>query len=211
VSDKGRHPWRVNRCLTVDTRTGWVVRAPGGPLISSGPRSPRPTGEGAENRGSVWDIRGTIRQRRCLCVVFGQVTSLADRQARPSVKPSAQPTLVRTQHLPPPAKTARERGILRSRGPSCVVSSSVIVGQETALGHESCGHIADGYGAEGAVHRTACSVSGRRKPATPGLHESPNSPAGAADLGQLAATRTRRANRRAAFFSVTRTNKLNWL
>ena len=32
-----------------------------------------------------------------------------------SVKPSAQPTLVRTQHLPPPAKTARS---LRKRGPA---------------------------------------------------------------------------------------------
>ena len=32
-----------------------------------------------------------------------------------SVKPSAQPTLVRTQHLPPPAKTAPG---LRKRGPA---------------------------------------------------------------------------------------------
>src|SRR5260370_38671295 len=32
-----------------------------------------------------------------------------------TVKPSAQPTLVRTQHLPPPAKTARS---LRKRGPA---------------------------------------------------------------------------------------------
>jgi hypothetical protein len=36
------------------------------------------------------------------------------RQER-AVKPSAQPTLVRTQHLPPPAKTARS---LRKRGPA---------------------------------------------------------------------------------------------
>ena len=34
---------------------------------------------------------------------------------RNTVKPSAQPTLVRTQHLPPPAKTARW---LRKRGPA---------------------------------------------------------------------------------------------
>src|SRR5487761_1306377 len=32
-----------------------------------------------------------------------------------AVKPSAKPTLVRTQHLPPPAKTARELGFLGSR------------------------------------------------------------------------------------------------
>ena len=36
-------------------------------------------------------------------------------QRERSVKPSAQPTLVRTQHLPPPAKTARW---LRKRGPA---------------------------------------------------------------------------------------------
>jgi hypothetical protein len=49
-------------------------------------------------------------------------------QDRRSVKPSAQPTLVRTQHLPPPAKTARGLGFLRPRGPWCVVHlvSSVV-------------------------------------------------------------------------------------
>ena len=36
-------------------------------------------------------------------------------EERRSVKPSAQPTLVRTQHLPPPAETARW---LRKRGPA---------------------------------------------------------------------------------------------
>ena len=35
------------------------------------------------------------------------VSGLALGQEERSVKPSAQPTLVRTQHLPPPAKTAR--------------------------------------------------------------------------------------------------------
>ena len=43
----------------------------------------------------------------------GQWRSLRRRER--SVKPSAQPTLVRTQHLPPPAKTARW---LRKRGPA---------------------------------------------------------------------------------------------
>src|SRR5215470_17629076 len=78
-------------------------------------------------------------------------------QRERSVKPSAQPTQVRTLDLPPPAKTARDRGILRVRGPSCFVSSSVIVGQQTPLHHAGYGHIADGSGAGGAVHRTACS------------------------------------------------------
>jgi hypothetical protein len=36
------------------------------------------------------------------------------------VKPLAQPTLVRTQHLPPPAKTARDRGFSGLEG--CCVS-----------------------------------------------------------------------------------------
>ena len=57
-----------------------------------------------------------------------------------SVKPSAQPTLVRTQHLPPPAKTARGLGFPWARGPSCVVSSCVILGQETSLYHGGYGH-----------------------------------------------------------------------
>jgi hypothetical protein len=74
------------------------------------------------------------------------------------VKPSAQPTLVRTQHLPPPAKTARELGIPRPGAPWCVVSSSVVIGQETSPHHAGYGHIADGIGAGGAVRRTACWV-----------------------------------------------------
>src|SRR6266487_2339831 len=77
-------------------------------------------------------------------------------QRERSVKPSAQPTLVRTQHLPLPAKTVPGLGILRPCGPSCVVSSCVIVGQETPLRGGGYGHMADGIGPEPAVHRTAC-------------------------------------------------------
>jgi hypothetical protein len=73
-----------------------------------------------------------------------------------SVKPSAQPTLVRTQHLPPPAETARDPGFLRVRGPLCVVSSCVIAGQQTSLRGSGYGHMADGFRPGGAVHRTAC-------------------------------------------------------
>jgi hypothetical protein len=40
-------------------------------------------------------------------VVFVQVMAMWRGAEERSVKPSAQPTLVRTQHLPPPAKTAR--------------------------------------------------------------------------------------------------------
>jgi hypothetical protein len=73
-----------------------------------------------------------------------------------SVKPSAQPTMVRIHHLPPPAKTTRKLGIRPPRGPACVVSSCVIVGQETSPHHAGHGHIADGVRPGGAVHRTAC-------------------------------------------------------
>jgi hypothetical protein len=38
------------------------------------------------------------------------------------VKPPAQPTLVRTEHLPPPAKTASKLGVPRLRGPPCLAS-----------------------------------------------------------------------------------------
>jgi hypothetical protein len=87
-----------------------------------------------------------------------QVTAMRGGGWVITVKPSAKPTLVRTQHLPPPGKTARDREILRVRGPSCVVSSCVIVGQETSLHHAGYGHIADRIKAGGAVHRTACSL-----------------------------------------------------
>jgi hypothetical protein len=48
--------------------------------------------------------------------VLAALTRLLPRPLRwSSVKPSAPPTLARTQHLPPPAKTARQ---LRKRGPA---------------------------------------------------------------------------------------------
>ena len=53
-------------------------------------------------------------------------------QERNTVKPSAQPTLVRTQHLPPPAKTARS---LRKRGPAGRSFLSRRVSSCTAVGH----------------------------------------------------------------------------
>src|ERR1700687_4744082 len=73
-----------------------------------------------------------------------------------SVKPSAQPTLVRTQHLPPPAKTARS---LRKRGPAgrfLLVPPCVMVCRCRAWRSNRYGHIADSVRAEGAVRGTAC-------------------------------------------------------
>jgi hypothetical protein len=81
--------------------------------------------------------------------------------------------MVRTHHLPPPAKTARGLGFPPPRGPWCLVSSCVIVGQETSLHYGGYGQIADGIGTGGAVHRTAC--SGFRWPTvlgeSPGRHQ----------------------------------------
>ena len=77
-------------------------------------------------------------------------------QSRRSVKPSAQPTLVRTQHLPPPAKTARS---LRKRGPAgrfLLVPPCVIVCRCRSWRSNRYGQIADSVRAEAAVRGTAC-------------------------------------------------------
>ena len=68
------------------------------------PGSPRPRTYGGQRRRGEADP-----------VVFVQVMAIWWGAEERSVKPSAQPTLVRTQHLPPPAKTARW---LRKRGPA---------------------------------------------------------------------------------------------
>ena len=73
-----------------------------------------------------------------------------------SVKPSAQPTLVRTQHLPPPAKTARS---LRKRGPAgrfLLVPPCVIVCRCRSSRSNRYGQIADSVRAKQAVRGTAC-------------------------------------------------------
>src|SRR6266568_4594293 len=87
---------------------------------------------------------------------MGRSGGLWPRRAKRSVKPSAQPTMVRIHHLPPPAKTARELGYSRLRVPSCVVSSCVIVGQETSLRGDSCGHIDDMEGYQKLSSASLC-------------------------------------------------------
>jgi hypothetical protein len=76
-------------------------------------------------RGCTWDRR--VGASACVHMVYSPpgMSIIQHRLRRSqakwrcreerSVKPSAQPTLVRTQHLPPPAKTARS---LRKRGPA---------------------------------------------------------------------------------------------
>src|SRR5215469_12032956 len=120
------------------------------PAARDEPRQARPPSPATQRPNVRYpSLSRPVRRRKAGC---------PSGQRERSVKPSAQPTQVRTLDLPPPAKTARDRGILRARGPSCVVSSSVIFGQEAPLHHAGYGHIADGFRAGGAVHRTACFV-----------------------------------------------------
>src|ERR1039457_4375331 len=73
-----------------------------------------------------------------------------------SVKPSASPPLFRTQHLPPPAETARGLGIPGLAGCLAVVPLCVMVCRCEPLHSSGYGHMADGIGPEQAVHQTAC-------------------------------------------------------
>ena len=71
-------------------------------------------------------------------------------------KTSAQPTLIRTQHLPPPAKTART---LRKRSPAgrfVLVTPCIKVCHSGSMHGSGYGHIADSVRAERAVRITAC-------------------------------------------------------
>jgi len=76
-------------------------------------------------------------------------------QDKRSVKPSAQPTQVRTLHLPLPAKTAPGLRLSRPAGRLLVVPPCCIMCRRGAPCRSGYGHIADGSGAEGAVHGTA--------------------------------------------------------
>jgi hypothetical protein len=95
-------------------------------------------------------------------VVFVQVMAMWRGAEERSVKPSAQPTLVRTQHLPPPAKTARW---LRKRGPvgrSLLVTACISVRHCGSMRSSGYGHIADRVRAERAVRITARFADPRR-------------------------------------------------
>src|SRR5450755_1125788 len=82
-----------------------------------------------------------------------------------TVKPSAQPTQVRTLHLPPPAKTARDRGFPGLAGGLALVSRCLMMCRCEPLHSSGYGHMADGIGPEPAVHRTAGSgISMTRRP-----------------------------------------------
>jgi hypothetical protein len=95
-----------------------------------------------------------------------------DRRRRPSVKPSAQPTLVRTQHFPPFAKMTRYQPVWWFACyflpvPRCFIACRV--GAFCCIG---CGRIADGRRTGGACSlwdaRSACSGSRNRNAAVAG-------------------------------------------
>jgi hypothetical protein len=91
-----------------------------------------------------------IPPRTAYALVSGVRLSLERR----AVKPSAQPTLVRTQHLPPLAITACW---LRKRGPRprFLVTACIRVCHRGSMRGSGYGHIADSVRAERAVRITA--------------------------------------------------------
>ena len=113
-------------CLSVRGAlgSGWVVRVQSFPVEGSWrARVLLPAGLAAlwplympvrgcpQDRRRGWPGARTYsgQRARCNCqeMSFSQVTGHIECRQERSVKPSAQPTLVRTQHLPHPAKTAR--------------------------------------------------------------------------------------------------------
>ena len=107
---------------------------------------------------------GRRRPETCLVARIRWSTRLTRVEGERSVKPSAQPTLVRTQHLPPPAKTPPWLRILALAGrffsvPACVTlsrcrSSYCAVHGRIADGRPCC---KDGRYAQ--LRRSACTVA----------------------------------------------------
>jgi hypothetical protein len=85
---------------------------------------------------------------------------------RLTVKPSAKPTLVRTQHLPPPAKIARELGFPGLAGLLVVVPRCFVMCRCEPLRSSGYGHMADGIRPEPGVHRTASSADFHGQPSS---------------------------------------------
>jgi hypothetical protein len=86
---------------------------------ASVPIGPISAGRGRRTRTHSGQRRRVSHHGRA----FPQLRGSFGRQSVNTVKPSAQPTLVRTQHLPPPAKTAPG---LRKRGPGPFSSCHVV-------------------------------------------------------------------------------------
>ena len=78
------------------------VTAPTGPSVAR-----RVPVRGARELGVGLEVRERAARDRTSQHISAGQRRLTRIEGERSVKPSAQPTLVRTQHLPPPAKTAR--------------------------------------------------------------------------------------------------------
>ena len=109
-------------------------------------------GEGADAHVHIADsVAGTKASLSGVYAGRGYV----EVQAGAVCKPSAQPTLVRTQHLPPPAKTACS---LRKRGPAgrfLLVAACLKACHCGSIRSSGYGHIADRVGgASGAYNRS---------------------------------------------------------
>jgi hypothetical protein len=154
------------RCAGSSSSAAWSVDRSPGRCPWTCP--PRPCVSGLLSRSA----RNTWRSDRIETsprTAYAQVRRHVTRGGgRRSVKPSAQPTLVRTQHLPPPAKTARW---LRKRGLAgrfLLVPPCVIVCRCRSWRSDRNGHIADSVRAGGAVRGTACFADPRPSPSASG-------------------------------------------
>ena len=129
------------RCAGSSSSAAWSVdRSPG---RCPWTRPPRPCVSGLLSRSA----RNTWRSDRIETsprTAYAQVRRHVTRGGgRRSVKPSAQPTLVRTQHLPHPGETARW---LRKRGPAgrfLLVTPCIRVCHRGSMRSSGYGQIAD--------------------------------------------------------------------
>jgi hypothetical protein len=112
----------VDRSVTERVRQDLLSRRPGNAsvIIRDATHAMSP---GSQVEDSLEGIRGSFRGTARHRYVAGREGEIPAPNPERPVKPSASPTMVRTHHLPLPAETARDREILRVRGPSRVVSS----------------------------------------------------------------------------------------
>jgi hypothetical protein len=146
------------RCHGQMSRVGSAGRAGGGFLRTLSGRGRDSTQPGPRAHGHMADRQDHKAGGQPDWRMSGDVCINQDNQ---SVKPSAQPTQVRTLHLPLPAETVPGLRLSRPAGRLLVVPPCCVMCRRGAPCRSGCGHIADGSGAEGAVRGTAGSGAGR--------------------------------------------------
>jgi hypothetical protein len=105
----------------------------------------------AYTSGRVLGYSSLCRQRRLVRPGSGTAGCPSGQRER-SVKPSAKPSLVRTQHLPPPAETARALHICGVTGRFSLVPYCLAMHRLAALGADA----ADGARTGGTCNRSLC-------------------------------------------------------